>query len=89
MLNETEVINFVGKQGIKGLQNSQGVNAQFRKPDQLVYSNRENFLLVTDHGNNLIRKITMEGDEKIKITKKLTIYTRKCQHICRKWKIIH
>ncbi len=52
---------FVGKQGSGGLLNSQDTNALFDRPSQLIFSKRENSFLVADLGNNLIRKISMEG----------------------------
>ncbi len=57
----SEVLTFVGKQESKGMQNSQGINAQFNYPNQLAFSSKENSFLVADAANNLIRKITMEG----------------------------
>ncbi len=63
VLLNSEVSTFIGKQGSSGLQNAQGVNAQFSDPYQIVYSNRENSLFIADCGNNLIRKVTMDGNE--------------------------
>ncbi len=51
---------FVGSS--EGFQNSQGQNAQFNYPQQLVHYEREHCFLVADCNNHLIRKITMEGN---------------------------
>ncbi len=56
-----DVSTFAGKPGTAGFANSQGINARFNRPFQLVYSNKENCFFVADMGNNVIRKITMDG----------------------------
>ncbi len=57
-----EVSTFVGKLRCPGFKDAQGVNAQFTTA-KVIYSNRENSLLVADFGNNVIRKVTMEGNK--------------------------
>ncbi len=56
-----EVSTFVGSQAKTGFTNSHGIDSQFNRPVQLVYSNKSNSFLVADMGNNAIREITMDG----------------------------
>ncbi len=47
--------------GYTKLPNRQDCSGQLKFPFQLVYSNKDNFFLVADYGNNVIRKVTMDG----------------------------
>lgn len=38
-----------------------GLSAKFEGPIQLIYSKRENSFLISDHLNNLIRTVSMDG----------------------------
>ncbi len=60
--------------GLSGMENSQGVNAMFDSPFQIVYSSRENSFFIADMGNHMIRKVTMDGKEHALWQKQLDIH---------------
>jgi len=52
---------FAGKDGTKGYKNGNGADALFNTPEKMVFDNEDN-MYVCDLGNQVIRKITPDGE---------------------------
>ena len=60
-LSSTGVATTIAGTGALGWANGPGINATFNRPRYIIYDNSTGNLTLTDHDNNLVRRITPAG----------------------------